>query len=254
DRAAGALFERRADVHRGDRRLAVLAFADAVGARFGEQHRLLTGDVLQPRQIRAQLRLAMEIQVERADVEERQVEKLCRWEVDVGEKAVRRRGLRRLVEAAQESLDAHPPMPANHAGRDLVSECEGEYRRVIAELPDFRRELAANVALQRAVVEKRDVLRPRQPDHDVEALGRRRVEQLAPWRGVGPDRIDAELGHLAEVGGDLLNRRGKTPPPLWGKSGRGGAPYEGEFVAPAKKISRTRGAEGLWPPAGAPAR
>ena len=123
-RAARAFLERGADVHRGDRRLAVFAFADAVGARFGEQQRLVAGDVLQPREVGAQLGFAVQVDVERADVEEREIEKLGRRKVDVGEQAVRRRGLRVVVEVAQEALDAQPAVPADDAGRNLVAERE----------------------------------------------------------------------------------------------------------------------------------
>ena len=54
---------------RGDRRLPVQPFADAVGARLGEQQRLVAGDVLQPGEVRAQVGLAVQVDVERADVE-----------------------------------------------------------------------------------------------------------------------------------------------------------------------------------------
>jgi hypothetical protein len=88
DRAARALFEGGADVHRGDLGLAGLALADGVGARFRDQQRLLTGDVLQARQIRAQFRLPMEIDIERVEIEKREIEELRGWKVDVGEQAV----------------------------------------------------------------------------------------------------------------------------------------------------------------------
>jgi len=78
---------------------------------------------------------------------------------------------------------------------------------VIAELGHLRRDLAADGSLQRSIVEEGDVLRPRQPDHDAQAFSRRRIEKLAPWRRVGAHGIDPELGHLAEVGGDLWERR-----------------------------------------------
>ena len=134
DRAARAFLERRADVHRRDLGLARFAFANAVGAGLGEQQRLVAGDVLQPREIRAQLRLAVQIDVERADVEEREIEKLGRRKVDVGEQAVRRRGLRVLVQVAQKALDADAAVPAHDAGRNLVAERERQHRRMIAEL------------------------------------------------------------------------------------------------------------------------
>ena len=75
-------------MHRRDLGLAGLALADGVGARFGEQQRLLAGDVLQARQIRAQLRLPMEIDIERVQIEKREIEELRGWKVDVREQAV----------------------------------------------------------------------------------------------------------------------------------------------------------------------
>ena len=208
DRAAGAFLEGDADVHRRDLGLVRLAFANAVGARFREQQRLLAGDVLQARQVGAQLVLAVQVDVERADVEEREVEKLGRREVDVGEEAVGRCGLAFFVEAAEEALDAPLAVPAHDARRNLVAEREGEDGGMIAELADLRGDLAPDGALQRAVVEKRDVLRPRQPDHDAQALARGRVEQVAARRRIGADGVDAERGHLPEVGGDLMQAGG----------------------------------------------
>ena len=76
---------------------------------------------------------------------------------------------------------------------------------MIAELDDLGDQLAADGALQRAVVEKRDVLRPRQPDRDAQPCLRGCVEQIASRSGVGADRVDAELRHLAEVGGHLAD-------------------------------------------------
>ena len=60
--------------------LSVFAFANRVGARLGEQQRLVAGDVLQPRQVGAQLGLVVQVDVERAHVEEREVEELGRRE------------------------------------------------------------------------------------------------------------------------------------------------------------------------------
>ncbi len=138
DRAAGAFLERRADVHRGDVGLSLFALAHAVGARFGEQQRLVAGDVLQPRQIGAQLRLAMQVDVEGADVEEREIEKFGRRKVDVGEQAVGRRGLGVLIECAQKALDADAAVPAHDARRNLVAEREGQDRRMVGQLRDAR--------------------------------------------------------------------------------------------------------------------
>ena len=120
---------------------------------------------------------------------------------------VGRRFLCGLVQAAEEVLDADAAVPADDARRDLVAEGEREHGRVIAELSDFRDEFAADLALQRSIVEKRHVLRPREPDHDAKAAAGRFVEQVASGRGVRADSVDAELRHQAEVFGDLRRRR-----------------------------------------------
>ena len=196
DGAARALFERRANVHRRDFRLPGFAFADAVGARLGQQERLVAGDVLQPREIRAQLRLAMQI--------ERKVEELGRRKVDVREQRIRPGGLRVLVQVAQEALDADASVPADHAGWNLVAERDRENRRMIRQLANVVDDLAANRALQPAVVEKRDMLRPRKAHHHAQAVPPGLVEQFAARRRVEPDRVDAERRHQAKILGDLL--------------------------------------------------
>ncbi len=165
-------------------------------------------DVLQPREICAQLGFAVEIDVERADVEKRQVEKFGRREIDVGEEILRRRVLGILVQAAKKPLDADTAVPAHDARRDLVAEREHQDGWVIAELSDAGRELAADVALEVTVVEEGDVLRPWQSDHHAQAVACGFVEQLAPRGGVRADGVEAEACHETEVFGDLL-RRGK---------------------------------------------
>ena len=137
DGAAGAFFEGGAQVHRGEPRLALFAFADAVDARFRQQQRLLSGDVLQPCQIGAQILLAVQVDVERADIEERQVEEFSRREVHVGEQAVGRGLFRFGVQPAQKALDPQPAVPAHDARRNLVAERKHQQRRVIGQLADF---------------------------------------------------------------------------------------------------------------------
>jgi hypothetical protein len=77
---------------------------------------------------------------------------------------------------------------------------------MIAELADARRDLAPDGPLEPPIVEKRHVLRPGKPDHDAQAVARGCVEQVAPWRRVGADRVDAEAGHQPEVFIDPVKR------------------------------------------------
>ncbi len=128
DRAAGPLFEGGADVHRGDVGLPRFAFADAVGARFREQQRLVTRHVLKPREVGAQLRLAVQVDIERADIEEGEIEKFGRREVDVCEETSGRCVFRGVVEIAQKILDADATVPSNDARRDLVAERKRQHR------------------------------------------------------------------------------------------------------------------------------
>jgi hypothetical protein len=102
DRPARAFLERSADVHCREFRLTRFALSDAVRARLGEQQRPVTGDMLKTRKVRTQLGLAMQVQVERTDIKERQIEKFGRWKVDVREEADGRAGLCRVVEVTKE--------------------------------------------------------------------------------------------------------------------------------------------------------
>ena len=185
----------------------VSPFADAVGARFGEQQRLLPGDVLQPREVGAQLRLAVQVDVERADVEERQVEKLGRRKVDVGEAGCPATPLfaSSYSSRRKRSTRSRPCQRTTPGGISLPSANSSD-RRMVAELARPVATISRRiVALQRAIVEERDVLRPRQPDHHAQAVPRGLVEQVAARRRVDADRVDAELRHQPEVLGDLAD-------------------------------------------------
>ena len=207
DRAARAFLERRADVHRGDRGLARFALANAVGARLGEQQRLVAGDVLQPREVRAQLGLAMQVDVERADVEERQIEELGRRKVDVREQAVGRRGLRRPGRGR--GGNARRGRGRASGRRPAESRCRA--RR--SAPPDGRRarDLPDDVAAGWSRVSRRSSRNATCCDQGSPTMTR------SPWRAasssrsrprrrVGADRVDAEARHQAEVFGDLLRR------------------------------------------------
>jgi hypothetical protein len=200
--AAEPLFERGADVHRRDIGLPLFAFADAVGAGFRQQQRLVAGDMLQPREVGAQLRLAMQVDVERTDIEERKVEEFGGREVHVGEQRLRHRRLRVFVELVEKPFDSDPSVPAHDARRNLVAERDRQQRRMAPQLADAADELAADLALERAIVEKRHVLRPGDADHHAQPPPRRFVEEIKTRRRVRSHRVQAELGHQPEILGD----------------------------------------------------
>jgi hypothetical protein len=119
-------------VHRRDVGLTGLALTNAVGAGLGEEQWFVPREVLKAREVRAKRRLAVQIDVERADVEAREIEKLSRGKVDVREQAVRRRHLRCVIQIAKKILDPKAPMPADDARWNLVAERKRQHRRVLA--------------------------------------------------------------------------------------------------------------------------
>ncbi len=199
-RTGGAFGEGRLQLRRGQPGLAVEPFANAVGAGFGQQQRLGAGQVLQTPEIRAQIALAVQVDVEGAHVEAGEVEVFGGREVRVGEQRRRRRRLRVVVELAEEALDARRAVPAHHTRRDLVAHGEEQRGGMRRQATHIGGHLAPDAPCQRGVVEEGDVLHPRQPDHQAQALRVGGVEHLVGRRRVGADGVDAGRRHGREVG------------------------------------------------------
>ncbi len=200
--AGGALGEGGAQVHRGDCGLAVEPLADAVGAGLGQQQRLGAGHVLQPPQVGAQVGFAVQVDVEGADVEAAHVEMFGRREVHVGDRRVGRHRLDVGVELAQKALDARVPVPAHDRRRDLVAHRDHQRGRMRGDAAGGGGNGLTHVARERGVVEEGDVLRPRNADHDAQAVARRQVEQRIGRHGVGAHRVEASGRHHREVAVD----------------------------------------------------
>ena len=111
-------------------------------------------------------------------------------------------------------------VPAHHGGRDLVAERDHRYRRVVGERADAVDHRAPDLAQRAGVVEKRDVLRPRQPDHHPQAGAGRLVEDRPAGHGVDPHGVDAEGAHPGEVVGHLTRGPGTAPPSHRGRTSR----------------------------------
>src|SRR5262249_26794368 len=65
-------------------------------------------------------------------------------------------------------------------------------------------DVAQDVALQMSIVEKRDVLRPRDARHHAQAMLGRSVEQIRWRNGVRADGVHARIDHQSEVAIDLI--------------------------------------------------
>jgi hypothetical protein len=108
------------------------------------------------------------------------------------------------VQIVEEALDPDTPVPADDAGRNFVAQSNRQKCRMASQFLDSVDELAADLPLQRAIVEKGDVLRPGYAGHDAQAVARRFVQEVDSRGRVRPDRVEAEVGHLPEVLGNTL--------------------------------------------------
>ena len=102
-------------------------------------------------------------------------------------------------------------MPADDAGWNLVAKGNQQDGRVRCQLAHQPHDVTPDAATQSSIVEERDVLRPRQPDHHPQAAASRLVQKITTRRGVETDGIQAEVCYLLKVLGDLAIRRVLIP-------------------------------------------
>ena len=142
-----------------------LAVPQRVHAQLAEHERLVADEVLQPEQVAAERLAVVQVDVERGEVEERQVEVLGRREVGVGDQPVRVGLLGDVGQSARNrSTRRGPCQRTTSAGISLpMLRARTEGARVTAWPPGGRRRgrRPAPVAVQEA-----QVLRPRDIHED----------------------------------------------------------------------------------------
>src|SRR6478752_3641495 len=84
---------------------------EAIHTDFAEQQRLVADEVLQPKQVPAKCLAIVEIDIERCEIDERQVQVLGGRKVGIGDQPVWIDLLHDIGQLRQESLDRSPPMP-----------------------------------------------------------------------------------------------------------------------------------------------
>ena len=214
-RTAGAFGKSRSYVCRCDARLALETLAQAIPAGFREQQRSGTREMLQTREVATELGLSMQIDVVGEDVERIEFEVLSGREVYVRQQAIGCSRLHVLVELAQEPLDPSVSVPTDDPRRDLVAQREEERRGVRCNPAHGRDGVEFDASREPSVVEKWDVLRPRQSDHHAETVPEGRVEQGVRRRRVGAHRVDARGRHQSKVLLDALCRRKLRSLAVW---------------------------------------
>ena len=205
--AARALGKRGANLHGGQLGLSVVPFTNAVGAGLGDEQRQITGHMLKPRQVFPEVQLVVQVDVERADIEKGQLEIFGGRKVHVGEQAVRRKGLAFVIQLAQESFDPRLSVPSHDRRGNLVAQGEHQHRGMMAKLPHSLSDVLANAAGGLRLIQKRDVLRPWNANHEAQAGAGRLVEDRLIGDGIGANRVDAVAPHQCEIGAHLLQGR-----------------------------------------------
>ena len=140
------------------------------------RQRPIVGEVLESPEVGLEAVAPLEVDVEGDEVARRHSQVLGRGEVDVRDEPLRVLLLRRGAEPREEALDAPSPVPPGDGGGDLVPDRVGEHGLVSRAPADRAPHAPLDVPRAPAIIEERDVLLPRQPDEDTDAMRSCRVE------------------------------------------------------------------------------
>ena len=142
----------------------------------------------------------LEVDVEREQVEKRQIQVLRRRVVDVGDETAGILVLHGFVEALEVALDRSPAKPAGERRLDLVAERVAQDRRVAGDGHDLVAHDPLEIGSILAISEISRVLLSRKADHDLEAVVLRQIEQRPRWHRVrDADDVYPALDHEREV-------------------------------------------------------
>ena len=177
-----------------------LAIPEGVEADLAHENRPVAGDAVQPRQVGFEAIPGLEVDVERQQVEERQLEVLRRGVVHVRDGTSGVLVLHCRVEAFEVSLDLPATQPAGDRRRDLVPEAVAEQGGMAGDRAHLLPDDAFDVRRIPRVREVADVLFRRQADHHPEAVARGRIEEGDRGHRVGDAHgVEPGFGHLREV-------------------------------------------------------
>ncbi len=120
-------FEDGGDVLRQQVRLLLLRMADRVHAEFGEDERLVAGEILQAAEVAGEVLLAMEVDVVAVEIDLARQQVFGRRKVCVGGEGEGIVLLDDAHERVEEFLHAPRAVPADEVGRDFVVDEEAEH-------------------------------------------------------------------------------------------------------------------------------
>ena len=219
-------------------RLLVLGVADRVHAEFAEDQRLVLREILQPREVAVEVALFVEIDVEgeKIDVLRKQI-----LGGRITRVAVKRARIGRACDADElldKLRDAPRAEPAHDARRDFVSDEVGKNRVVSPVLPHRLANRADDLRADFPVVQKLDVLRPRNRNHRAHPELPADVEQPFGRDMVDADEVHPHLAHQREILADAL-RRGQVVAVRVRLERSVGRPFQEKLPLPFEEKLRT---------------
>jgi hypothetical protein len=203
-----------------------------VQADLAQHQRPVAGEVLQPREVAAEVELPLQEDVEREEIHRLQRQVLGGGDVRVGHQAVGIRGADGLPGAPHgvgDVVGAHPP---DDVAGNLVAHHEPQHPLIAAQPLGFRRARLDHPPSDRAllVAAVTELVAPIGDEHP----GKHRqpvpsggLQQVRRGRGVGAQHGEARLGHRRHVG---------LEPPRLGEAGAVAFPWsEGAVGDPAHR-------------------
>ena len=208
---------RRAAAHhtfqmpREDAGLLVLAFANRVHAEFPEDQRLVLREVLQPGEVLFKIALPLEIDVVGDEIDIARKQKFRRRITGETEERPRIGRAGDADEFLDKLDDVLRPEPAHDGKGDLVPHVVTEDRLVPRVLRHARADRLLDLPADFSVVQKLDVLRPRDRNEHPQPELPREIEEPPRRHVINAQEIDPHLRHQREIAPRLFRIAHKIP-------------------------------------------
>src|SRR6266850_1478085 len=176
-----------------------LAIAQAVQTNFSHHERTFVREILQTRHVCLQFVLRFQVDVERNEVQKRQIEIFRRRIIYICNEPLGVFVLGSPIEAFKEFFDATVAVPPDDRRGNFVADGIGKESRMSITGSNGFADTALQIADAAGVVQKGDVLFPGQADHHAQLVFQRDVEQPAGWHRVSADCINIAGSHQCEI-------------------------------------------------------
>ena len=194
--------ERQPDLPGEGGRLLVFPVAAGIKPGLAQDQRPIAGQRLQPGEVGLEFFRRLEEHVEAEEIDERELQVFRGGVVDVGDQRAGIFSFGGVIKSFNEMFDAPVAVPAHDVGGDFVANGKAQQGGMAGALANPLANSLHHLVRQRSVIQKSDVLFPRQADQHPEPVLAGAIEQPARRNRVRAQRVDAGGGHLLEIPGD----------------------------------------------------